>query len=90
MLVFSLHVFLVSTIREVILGSLAAPTLLTFLWIAAFGGAALKIEKANHQPAAQEVVVTTSHITPPPVAPAHEMTIAEATKRNQHELCLYF
>ncbi|EPK3126742.1 BCCT family transporter, partial [Acinetobacter baumannii] len=69
------------TIREVILGSLAAPTLLTFLWIAAFGGAALKIEKANHQPAAQEVVVTTSHITPPPVAPAHEMTIAEATKK---------
>lgn len=69
------------TIREVILGSLAAPTLLTFLWIAAFGGAALKIEKANHQPTAQEVVVTTSHIPPPPVAPAHEMTIAEATKK---------
>ncbi|MDC4664012.1 BCCT family transporter, partial [Acinetobacter baumannii] len=71
------------TIREVILGSLAAPTLLTFIWIAAFGGAALKIEKANHQPVAQELVVTTTQSnTPVEKTTKHEMTIAEATKED--------
>lgn len=72
------------TIREVILGSLAAPTLLTFIWIAAFGGAALKIEKANHQqPVAQEVVVkTTQSSTPSAGKTTHEVTIAEATKED--------
>ncbi|WHP05968.1 BCCT family transporter [Acinetobacter corruptisaponis] len=72
------------TIREVILGSLAAPTLLTFIWIAAFGGAALKIEKANHQqPIAQEVVVkTTQSSTPSAGKTTHEVTIAEATKED--------
>ncbi|MDH0032255.1 MULTISPECIES: BCCT family transporter [unclassified Acinetobacter] len=72
------------TIREVILGSLAAPTLLTFIWIAAFGGAALKIEKANHQqPATQEVVVKkTQSSTPSAGKTTHEVTIAEATKED--------
>lgn len=72
------------TIREVILGSLAAPTLLTFIWIAAFGGAALKIEKANHQqPVAQEVVVKkTQSSTPSAGKTTHDVTIAEATKED--------
>ena len=72
------------TIRQVILGSLAAPTLLTFIWIAAFGGAALKIEKANHQPVAQEVVVTTgtSATTTAAQPQSHEMTISEATQKD--------
>lgn len=72
------------TIREVILGSLAAPTLLTFIWIAAFGGAALNIEKANHQPPAHEVVVKTtqSSNTAKDQIVTHEMTIAEATKQD--------
>ncbi|MCG9483435.1 BCCT family transporter [Acinetobacter pittii] len=70
------------TIREVILGSLAAPTLLTFIWIAAFGGAALKIEKANHQPVAQELVVSTTQAVPVETTPKHEMTIAQATKED--------
>lgn len=72
------------TIREVILGSLAAPTLLTFIWIAAFGGAALNIEKTNHQPPAHEVVVKTtqSSNTAKDQIVTHEMTIAEATKQD--------
>lgn len=72
------------TIREVILGSLAAPTLLTFIWIAAFGGAALNIEKANHQPTAQEIVVNGAQATTAPIekTTAHQMSIAEATKQD--------
>jgi len=70
------------TIREVILGSLAAPTLLTFIWIAAFGGAALKIEKANHQPPAHEVVVSNTQIVQAEKVKPHEVTIAEATKED--------
>lgn len=72
------------TIREVILGSLAAPTLLTFIWIAAFGGAALNIEKTNHQPPAHEVVVKTTQSTntAKDQIVTHEMTIAEATKQD--------
>ncbi|WP_336939025.1 BCCT family transporter [Acinetobacter modestus] len=72
------------TIREVILGSLAAPTLLTFIWIAAFGGAALNIEKTNHQPPAHEVVVKTTQLsnTAKDQIVIHEMTIAEATKQD--------
>lgn len=72
------------TIREVILGSLAAPTLLTFIWIAAFGGAALNIEKANHQPTAQEIVVNGAQATTAPIEKtiAHQMSIAEATKQD--------
>ncbi|SCC71869.1 BCCT family transporter [Acinetobacter albensis] len=72
------------TIREVILGSLAAPTLLTFIWIAAFGGAALNIEKANHQPTAQEIVVKGAQATTAPIekSTAHQMSIAEATKQD--------
>lgn len=72
------------TIREVILGSLAAPTLLTFIWIAAFGGAALNIEKANHQPTSQEIVVNGAQATTAPIekTTAHQMSIAEATKQD--------
>lgn len=72
------------TIREVILGSLAAPTLLTFIWIAAFGGAALNIEKNNNQPPAHEVVVKTTEPsnTVKDLIVTHEMTIAEATKQD--------
>ncbi|KQW99724.1 choline transporter [Acinetobacter sp. Root1280] len=72
------------TIREVILGSLAAPTLLTFIWIAAFGGAALNIEKNNNQPPAHEVVVKTTEPsnTVKDQIVTHEMTIAEATKQD--------
>ncbi|MCT7655986.1 BCCT family transporter [Oceanimonas sp. NS1] len=33
------------TIRELIGGALIVPTLMTFLWMAAFGGSALKIEQ---------------------------------------------
>ncbi|WP_035357329.1 BCCT family transporter [Acinetobacter calcoaceticus] len=70
------------TIREVILGSLAAPTLLTFIWIAAFGGAALKIEKANHQPPTHQVVVSNTAIVQAEKVKPHEVTIAEATKED--------
>lgn len=72
------------TIREVILGSLAAPTLLTFIWIAAFGGAALNIEKATHQPPAQEIVLNGAQATTAPVekTTAHQMSIGEATKQD--------
>ncbi|MFV5343175.1 BCCT family transporter [Acinetobacter oleivorans] len=70
------------TIREVILGSLAAPTLLTFIWIAAFGGAALKIEKANHQPPAHEVVISNTQIAQAEKVKPHKVTIAEATKED--------
>lgn len=73
------------TIREVILGSLAAPTLLTFIWIAAFGGAALNIEKTSQQPPAQEIVITQSaQATTAPVEKAtmNQMSIGEATKQD--------
>ncbi|MBK0062336.1 MULTISPECIES: BCCT family transporter [unclassified Acinetobacter] len=72
------------TIREVILGSLAAPTLLTFIWIAAFGGAALKIEKNNHQAQSQEMVIsaTQAPIVKPATTVNHEITITQATKQD--------
>ncbi|ENX38584.1 BCCT family transporter [Acinetobacter courvalinii] len=70
------------TIRQVILGSLAAPTLLTFLWIAAFGGAALKIEKSTHQPTTSSIVTNTATTVSVDKVPAHELTITEATKQD--------
>ncbi|HHK3207802.1 TPA: BCCT family transporter [Acinetobacter baumannii] len=70
------------TIRQVILGSLAAPTLLTFLWIAAFGGAALKIEKTSHQQTSSTIVTNIPSSTSVDKVPTHELTITEATQQD--------
>ena len=73
------------TIRELICCTLVAPTLLTFIWIAAFGGGALKIERdARAAQPAHELVV--NHSSTAPVtgqqAVPHEISIAEATKED--------
>jgi len=70
------------TIRQVILGSLAAPTLLTFLWIAAFGGAALKIEKSVQQTPITTIVMKNSSVLHEEKSIPHPMTITEATKQD--------
>ncbi len=49
------------TIRELIVGALIVPALITFLWISAFGGSALKYEqedKAAHQTQVEEQQLT--------------------------------
>ncbi|WP_111893261.1 BCCT family transporter [Acinetobacter sp. MB5] len=76
------------TIRELICCTLFAPTLLTFIWIAAFGGASLKIEKEARANAAHELVINQQHVSntssnaKADIAKhePHKMSIAEATK----------
>lgn len=49
------------TIRELVVGALIAPTLITFLWVAAFGGSALKYEhedRVAHQTQVAEQQLT--------------------------------
>ncbi|MCU4481299.1 BCCT family transporter [Acinetobacter ursingii] len=72
------------TIRELICGTLVAPTLLTFIWIAAFGGAALKIEKdaQNAKPAHELVINNHSNTTNIENTTSHQVSISEATKED--------
>lgn len=72
------------TIRELICGTLVAPTLLTFIWIAAFGGAALKIEKdaQNVKPAHELVINNHSNTTNIEKTTPHQVSISEATKED--------
>jgi choline/glycine/proline betaine transport protein len=72
------------TIRELICGTLVAPTLLTFIWIAAFGGAALKIEKdaQNAKPAHELVINNHSNITNIEKTTPQQVSISEATKED--------
>lgn len=72
------------TIRELICGTLVAPTLLTFIWIAAFGGAALKIEKdaQNAKPAHELVMNNHSNTTNIENTTSHQVSISEATKED--------
>lgn len=43
------------TVREFILGTVAAPTIAAFLWFSVFGGTALNLEIMQHMPIAQAV-----------------------------------
>ncbi|ENX21712.1 hypothetical protein F892_00950 [Acinetobacter vivianii] len=72
------------TIRELICGTLVAPTLLTFIWIAAFGGAALKIEKdAQNAKSTHELVINNhSNIANIEKTTPHQVSISEATKED--------
>ncbi|ENV92281.1 hypothetical protein F937_01672 [Acinetobacter calcoaceticus ANC 3680] len=72
------------TIRELICGTLVAPTLLTFIWIAAFGGAALKIEKDAQatKPSHELVVNNNQKVVNVEKPSSHEISISEATKED--------
>jgi choline-glycine betaine transporter len=46
------------TIRELIIGALIVPTIITFLWMSVFGGAAIKIEKDARDQHVEETLVS--------------------------------
>ncbi|GAA3717635.1 BCCT family transporter [Oceanisphaera sediminis] len=67
------------TIRELIGGALIVPTLITFLWMSVFGGAALKIEQDTRIAYEQQAVVL-AEAGEPAQAPFAGGPILEATK----------
>ena len=67
------------TIRELIGGALIVPTLITFLWMSVFGGAALKIELDTRTAYEQQAVVL-AEAGEPAQAPFAGGPILEATK----------
>jgi choline-glycine betaine transporter len=67
------------TIRELIGGALIVPTLITFLWISVFGGAALKVEQ-DARVAYETQVVATQEAGQTPPATFTGGVILEATK----------
>ncbi|HHX8507850.1 TPA: BCCT family transporter [Vibrio diabolicus] len=67
------------TIRELIGGALIVPTLITFLWISVFGGAALKVEQ-DARVAHQEQVTAAQEAKQTPPADFSGGPILEATK----------
>ncbi len=64
------------TIRELIVGALLVPTLVTILWMAVFGGAALRDEQLARQAHAAQPVAEQSE-----AAPFHGGAILQATQK---------
>ena len=69
------------TIRELIGGALIVPTLITFLWMAVFGGSALKIEQEARVAYEQQTVVLAEAGEPAQV-PFAGGPILDATKKD--------
>lgn len=72
------------TIRELIGGALIVPTLICFIWIAVFGGSALKVEQKARQQH-QEVVATAAHGATASAEPFSGGPILQATKEDTTE-----
>ncbi|NUU66392.1 BCCT family transporter [Enterobacteriaceae bacterium BIT-l23] len=70
------------TIRELIGGALIVPTLISFIWIAVFGGAALKAEQQVRQQHQQSVAAASHQGGAEQAAPFHGGPILKATEKD--------